>query len=105
MLAEDIEEYLAPIYRSEAEFVICLLSSDYPKRIWTKFESEQFKDRFKDGEVIPVWFSDAPVGIFDETSRKCGFTYDPKKNMESQVTEFVEILRKKVSEKRMEENS
>jgi hypothetical protein len=38
ILANDVEEYLAPIYRSEARFVIALLSKHYPRKIWTKFE-------------------------------------------------------------------
>ena len=46
ILANDVEEYLAPIYRSESQFVVVLLSRDYPKKIWTKFESEHFKQRF-----------------------------------------------------------
>jgi len=36
LLAEDIEEYLAPIYNSDAQLVICILGPDYPKRIWTE---------------------------------------------------------------------
>src|SRR5262249_51021343 len=33
ILAEDLEEYLRPIYQSEADFVVCLLGPDYPKKI------------------------------------------------------------------------
>ena len=32
ILANDIEEYLAPIYRSESKFVVVLLSREYPKK-------------------------------------------------------------------------
>ena len=38
ILANNVEEYLAPIYRSEARYVIRLLSQDYPTRIWTKID-------------------------------------------------------------------
>lgn len=75
IMAEDVEEYLRPIYQSEASFVVVLLGPEYPKRIWTKFESDAFKDRFGDGSVIPVWFSDAPLGMFDETRRLGGYTF------------------------------
>ena len=44
ILAANVEEYLAPIYRSEAVYVVPLLSTSYPKKIWTKFESDQFKE-------------------------------------------------------------
>ncbi len=32
ILANDVEQYLAPIYRSEARFVLPLLSKNYPKK-------------------------------------------------------------------------
>ena len=61
ILAEDVEEYLSPIYSSDAQFVVCVLGPEYPKKVWTKFESKQFKDRFKTGEVIPVVLDTAPL--------------------------------------------
>jgi hypothetical protein len=36
ILARDVEEYLGPIYRRDADYVVALLSPDYPTRIWTK---------------------------------------------------------------------
>jgi hypothetical protein len=66
ILANDVEQYLAPIYRSEARFIVPLLSKSYPKKIWTKFESDNFKDRFGEKSVIPVWFTDCPPGMFDD---------------------------------------
>ncbi len=32
ILAEDVEEYLGPIYRSEARFILVLLSKNYPRK-------------------------------------------------------------------------
>lgn len=69
ILATNVEEYLAPIYNSEAEFVIVLLSKEYPTKIWTKFESEQFKERFGEESVIPIWFSNVELSMFDETKK------------------------------------
>jgi hypothetical protein len=66
ILAENIEDYLGPIYRSEATYIIALLSDDYPTRIWTKFESKQFKHRFGSKSVIPVWFSNVSPSAFGE---------------------------------------
>lgn len=68
ILAADVEEYLAPIYASDAELVVCILGPDYPKRVWTKFESEQFKRRFRYGEIIPIVLSNAPLGVFDSAA-------------------------------------
>ena len=41
MLAENVDEYLAPIYASHAKYIICMLSEYYPRKVWTVFESEQ----------------------------------------------------------------
>lgn len=100
ILANDVEEYLAPIYRSEAKFVVALLSVNYPKKIWTKFESEQFKERFGDS-VIPVWFANCPPGIFDESKRVGGLVYDPLGDAEEQIDQIVATLANKLSEERM----
>jgi len=100
ILAEDIEDYLRPIYQSDAQFVVALLGPEYPKRIWTKFESDQFKERFKHGAVIPLWFATAPPGMFDESSRVGGITFDPAANREAQVTQIADLLRRKIADTR-----
>jgi hypothetical protein len=100
ILAENVEDYLAPIYKSEATFVIALLGPEYPKRIWTKFESDQFRGRFGEGAVIPIWFDTAPPGLFDETARVGGLTFSRSADIENQVVEFVETLSKKIAEKK-----
>lgn len=97
-MANNVEEYLAPIYKTEAQFVIVLLSNEYPKKVWTKFESEQFKTRFGEGTLIPIWFDDTTLGFFDETSRIGGLTFDRKKDMIQQVDYIVSILVKKISD-------
>jgi TIR domain len=98
ILAENIEDYLAPIYRSEASYVICLLSPEYPKRIWTKFESEHFRQRFGEKSVIPIWFATSPPGMFDESSRVGGIIFDPVGNQAFQLARIVDLLKRKVAE-------
>lgn len=100
ILANDVEEYLAPIYRSESRFVIPLLSRSYPKKIWTKFESEQFKQRLGENAVIPIWFSDSPPGMFDETRKYGGLGYDVDGDLQEQVTAIVASLSRKLEEER-----
>lgn len=100
ILANDVEEYLAPIYRSESKFVVALLSKEYPKKIWTKFESDQFKQRFGENSVIPIWYADAAPGIFDESKRVGGMTFDPKGELAAQVQRIVETLSAKLEEER-----
>lgn len=96
IFAEDVESYLYPIYNSEAAFVIPLLSKNYPNRIWTKFESKAFKDRFGHKAVIPVWFSDTDQSMFDESRKYGGWTYDVGKDMDTQLDEFVDELARKI---------
>ncbi len=100
ILAEDIEDYLRPIYQSDAQFVVALLGPEYPKRIWTRFESEQFKTRFKSGAVIPVWFTTAPPGMFDESTRVGGITFNPATERAQQISNITDLLRRKIAERR-----
>jgi hypothetical protein len=85
ILAMDVEDYLAPIYRSEAQYVVALLGPEYPKKNWTKFESEQFRKRFGEGNVIPIWFADTTPSAFDETSKIGGIIIDRAGDIDAQV--------------------
>ncbi len=98
ILGQDVEEYLKPIYRSEAAFVVVLLGPDYPKRVWTKFESDLFKERFGEGAVIPIWFSNAEPGIFDDSIRVGGITFDPSGDIKSQINAIATVLIKRLRE-------
>jgi hypothetical protein len=103
ILANDVEEYLAPIYRSESKFVIALLSKQYPRKIWTKFESEQFKQRFGEFAVIPIWYTDTSPGLFDESRRVGGLSFDPEQPVSVQLPDIVASLCKKLEEVRQGE--
>jgi len=100
ILANDVEAYLAPIYRSESKFVVVLLSRDYPKKIWTKFESEQFKERFGQNDVVPIWYADCQPGLFDETRTVGGMVFDPAKDLPTQVREMADTLCRRLEEER-----
>ncbi len=104
ILAENIEEYLGPIYESEAKFVIALISSEYPKRVWTNFESDKFKHRFGEKAVIPIWFSDTSPSQFDVTRKVGGISYDLNGSMADQCAKICEKLVNKLSESRRNEN-
>jgi hypothetical protein len=101
ILAENVEEYLAPIYKSEASFVVPILGPDYPSRIWTKFESEQFKNRFGEKAVIPIWFAGQDYGAFDISRSVGGETIDRSMPLRPQVVGIAERLAKKLAEHRI----
>ncbi|MEB3355815.1 MAG: TIR domain-containing protein [Synechococcales bacterium] len=99
ILAESLEEYLAPIYKTEAKYIVCFLGKDYPQRLWTKFESDQFKARFGDGSVIPIWFKDDPASMFDDSRKVGGFILDTDEDIDSQLDEIAETLTKKIADR------
>jgi len=100
ILAEDVEEYLAPIYESDAQYVVCILGPDYPKKIWTKFESAQFKQRFKSGEVIPIVLSTAPLGVFDTAAQVGHIKWEKTDDFDVQVANSLKLLINKCADKR-----
>lgn len=105
ILGNDVEEYLAPIYRGESRYVVPLLSSSYPKKIWTKFESENFKQRFGENSVLPIWFTDNTPGIFDESRKYGGMSFDPSGDLAQQAHEICDVLCAKLTEERRTEEA
>jgi hypothetical protein len=98
IISQNVEDYLAPIYRSEARYVVAILSPNYPTRIWTKFESDQFRDRFGRNEVIPIRFTNLQPGFFSDDARYGGLSYDPDADLEVQAQEIVDALCKRLIE-------
>lgn len=103
ILAENVEEYLAPIYKSEAYFVVVLLSKDYPKKIWTKFESDNFKDRFGTNSIIPIWYTDNYPGLFDETQKLGGLSFNPTGDLHQQAIDITDVICHKLADLRSQE--
>ncbi|ROR43394.1 hypothetical protein EDD39_1547 [Kitasatospora cineracea] len=101
ILAANVEEYLAPIYKSEATFVVAILGPDYPSRIWTKFESQQFRERFGENAVIPVWFSEAQCGVFDVSRDYGGEMIDRGSPIQPQAAAMADRLVSKIREYRI----
>ncbi|MCB4919702.1 hypothetical protein LAV78_14365 [Brucella intermedia] len=101
IIAQQVEDYLAPIYSSEAAYVVPLLSVEYPTRIWTKFESDHFKDRFGKNAVIPIRYHDAPDGYFSSSYGFGSLSFDPNKPIEPQAELIVETICKRLEEDRI----
>jgi hypothetical protein len=98
ILAEDLEEFLGPIYESKATYVIAVLGREFGRRRWTRFESDRFKARFGEGRVIPVWSTEAPPTAFDKTQDIGGIRYDPAGDLDQQAEEVAELCSRKISE-------
>lgn len=102
ILAAKVEDYLAPIYASEASYVVPLLSPAYPTRIWTKFESDQFKGRFGQNSVIPIRFRSASDGYFNLAMEYGSLPFDPAKDIEEQVSAIAETICLRLQEDRLQ---
>ncbi|HEY1607395.1 MAG TPA: TIR domain-containing protein [Allosphingosinicella sp.] len=100
ILGQNVEEYLSPIYRSEARYVVPFLSREFPKRIWTKFESDQFRERFGENSVFPIRFIDVEGGWFTDEGKHGGLAYDPAQDAVPQVEKIVETLAARLIEDR-----
>lgn len=102
ILGENIEEYLYPIYKSDALFVVPLMSKNYPNRIWTKMESKAFKERFGKNSVIPIWFDDVGDSMFDISKDYGGITFKTHGNQDDEIDKIVTLLAKKIEQRRIE---
>lgn len=100
--AQNIEDYLAPIYRSEAKYVVAILSPAYPTRIWTKFESEAFRERFGKNEVVPVRYTTVSPGFFSEDAKYGSIPFDPADDHETQIDYIADLLCARLIEDRAE---
>jgi hypothetical protein len=100
MLAADLEDYLRPIYNSDASLVVCIIGPEYPKRVWTRFESDQFKERFKYGEVIPVLLATVDLGVFDMSATIGRIDWEPAKEQGPQIQNAADLLTMKLREVR-----
>lgn len=100
IIAEDVEEYLVPIYRTEALFVVPILSPEYPQRIWAKIESDAFRNRFGEGAIIPLKTERVVDGFFNDYMRYGFISIDMTGDLDSQVDEIADTLSKRMMEER-----
>jgi hypothetical protein len=96
ILAVDVEDYLVPIYRTEALFVLPILSPDYPTRIWAKIESDAFRDRFGSGSVIPIKLNTVQEGFFNDYMKYGHLSLDLSKNIDEQLEEIADTLARRM---------
>lgn len=96
ILAEDLEEFLGPIYKSGASYVIAILGRQYGQRRWTRFESGQFTGLFGERRVIPIWASDAIPSAFDMTSGIGGARFDPDGDIDDQARAIADVCGRKL---------
>lgn len=98
ILGKDLDKYFAPIYEAEATYVIAMIDSYYPKKVWTVFESDKYKARFGQDSVIPILFDDFTPSPMDTLYNKGYETIDiTKDNVEEQINQIVDHLIQKMN--------
>ena len=100
IIAEDVEDYLVPIYKTEAMFVLPILSPTYPTRIWAKIESDAFKERFGQSAVIPIKLSTVQEGFFNDYMRYGYLALDMSGDIEAQLIKIADTLGRRMLDER-----
>lgn len=101
IIANEIEDYLVPIYKSEALFVVPILSPEYPTRIWTKIESDAFRDRFGENSIICIRLSSVADGYFSEYAKYGGLGFDLAADADSEARRICDVLVKRMADERI----
>jgi len=97
ILGADIEEYLTPIYESNARFIICILGTKYPEKIWTQFEADHFKSRIPQRQVIPILVNSFRLSPFDSIEKIGRYDIDSTKgDLSNQLDTLADLLVKKL---------
>ena len=98
ILGHDLDSYFAPIYESEARYVIAMIDSTYPNKVWTAFESEKYKHRFGENAVIPILFEDVNPLPSDPLFNKGYDRIDSKDgDMYGQISRIGQLLMQKMN--------
>ncbi|MEW7864480.1 TIR domain-containing protein [Aeromonas diversa] len=102
IIANDVKEYLGPIYDSESEFIIVLLSAQYPRKIWTQFESDAYSRRIG-STVIPVMIDGFTQSFTDTMSEIGHLTFSRAAPHQEQIDSIADNVCKRLLEHRESE--
>lgn len=96
ILSNDLEDYLHPIYNSEARYVICIIDENYPKRIWTRFEEKVISQRSHQ-DIIIILVGDTDPGAFSSVKDR-GYLQISAEPDETEIDENCSILVRRLHE-------
>lgn len=99
LLANDVEEYLGPIYESGSRYVVAVLGKTYGNKRWTLFEADKYRNRLSQGHVIPIWSIEVPTSPYDDFAQTRGrLSYDPHGDLLVQAQDHGETISRKLDE-------
>ncbi|MBP3425897.1 MAG: TIR domain-containing protein [Rikenellaceae bacterium] len=96
ILGKDLDAYFKPIYAADAKYVVAMIDSNYPKKVWTVFESQQYKDRCGENSVIPILFEDFTPSPMDTLYNKGYERIDTTNEIEPQIEHIANLLLEKL---------
>lgn len=96
ILGENLEEYFAPIYQSDASFVVVFMDENYANKVWTVFESKAYKQRFMHNEVLPIIDNKMTISPTDILYNTGYSTFDLQKDVYMQMRDLASILHEKI---------
>lgn len=97
ILGKDLEEYFAPIYQSDATFVVVFMDENYANKVWTVFESKAYKQKFAHNEVLPVISKGLTILPTDILYNKGYYTLDLNGDINTQMQDLASILHEKIT--------
>jgi hypothetical protein len=98
IMANDVEAVLGPKYSTESRFVVAILGEKYGLKKWTLFESDNYRHRIENFEVIPIVSSKVPENAFDPLRKIGGRRFDPDGDLDAQAREVARAIAGKLSE-------
>jgi hypothetical protein len=98
IVANDVEDYLRPIYESGSRFVVVLLGPQYGVRRWTLFEASSYRPRIDRGHVIPVRSTGVPAEMFDRMRDIGSLVYNPKFNLWPQAKHIAAVISRRLAD-------
>lgn len=76
---------------------MAFLSEHYPNRIWTKIESDVFRERFGEG-VISIRYRDTKPGFFSEEQKYGSLAFDLTGDVGGQLDYIADTICKRLVE-------
>ncbi|UVS82430.1 putative protein containing a TIR (Toll-Interleukin 1-resistance) domain protein [Actinokineospora sp. UTMC 2448] len=98
IVANNIEEYMRPIYDSGSRYVVVVIGESYSKKRWTIFEANEYMHRIKQGAVIPVISRNVELGATDQLRDIAHLDFDPDGDLAAQAKEIAEVVAKKIDD-------
>jgi hypothetical protein len=97
ILANNVEDYLRPVYESGSRFVVVLLGPQYGARRWTRFEASSYHTRIELGHVIPVRSNSVSAETFDRMRDIGSLVYNPKYSLWPQAKHIAAVISQRLT--------